>query len=73
MATRTFREKSNNKAESFFRLTFNAYIDVDNRERATEGDKKQRRPNSSQEKQKNYSSGNKMRNTSGHQGENDRQ
>ena len=30
MATRTFREKkyNNNKADSFFRLNFNVYIDV---------------------------------------------
>ena len=34
-------EKDNNKAESFFfRLTFNVYADVDNRERARARDKK---------------------------------
>ena len=45
MASRTFKKKNNNKAESFFRLTFNAYIDVDNRERAREGDKKTKETN----------------------------
>ena len=41
MATRTFREEknSNNKAGSFFRLDFNVYTDVDNRERARARDK----------------------------------
>ena len=28
MATHTFRNKSNNKAESFFSLNFNVYTDV---------------------------------------------
>ena len=44
MATRTFREEktSNNKADSFFRLDFNVYTDVDNRERARAKDKKTR-------------------------------
>ena len=49
IATRTFRDKKNNnnnnsKADSFFRLTFNVYIHVDNKERAGARDKKQRRP-----------------------------
>ena len=40
-ATRTFREEenSNNKADFFFRLDFNVYTDVDNRERARVSDK----------------------------------
>ena len=43
MATRTFREKKQSKAESFFfRLNFNVYNDVDNRERARTRDKKNR-------------------------------
>ena len=44
--TRTFRgEKNhNNKAESFFRLNINVYINVDNRERTKARDEKQRRP-----------------------------
>ena len=35
MAARTYREKNNNnnKAESFFSLDFNVYINVDNREK----------------------------------------
>ena len=35
IATRNFRDKKNhnNNADSFFRLNFNVYIDVDNRER----------------------------------------
>ena len=42
LATRTFREEktSNNKAGSFFRLDFNVYTDVDNRERARAKDEK---------------------------------
>ena len=43
MATRTFREKNNNKVESFFRRDFNVFIDVDNRERGRARDNKQRR------------------------------
>ena len=43
MATRTFREKNNNKVESFFRQDFNVFIDVDNRERGRARDNKQRR------------------------------
>ena len=36
IATRTFRKKKNskNKADSFFRLNFNVFIGVDNKERA---------------------------------------
>ena len=45
IATRTFTDKKNNtKADSFFRLNFNVYIDVDNRERARARDKEQKRP-----------------------------
>ena len=37
MAARTYGEKktATTKAESFFRLNFNVYINVDNREKAT--------------------------------------
>ena len=35
-----------NKADSFFRLNFNVYIDVDDREKARLRDTKQRRPSS---------------------------
>ena len=40
-AIRTFREKkkNKNKAESFFRLNFNVYINLGNRERANKGNK----------------------------------
>ena len=56
MATRTFREKkyNNNKADSFFRLNFNVYINVDKRERARARDKKQRRSISLEEKRENF-------------------
>ena len=56
MATRTFRQKkyNNNKADYFFRLNFNVYINVDKRERATARDKKQRRPISLEEKRDNF-------------------
>ena len=48
ITTHTFREKKkNNKADSFFQVHFNVYIDVYNRERARARDKKQRRPISS--------------------------
>ena len=48
ITTQTFREKKKtNKADSFFQVHFNVYIDVDNRERAKARDKKQRRPISS--------------------------
>ena len=38
---RTFREKkkNKNKAESFFQLNFNVYINLGNRERANKGNK----------------------------------
>ena len=47
MATLTFTEKkyNNNKDDSFFRLNFNAFLNVDNRERAGARDKKQRDQN----------------------------
>ena len=64
MATRrTFREKkyNNNKADSFFRLTFNVYIDVKwitkkelGRETKKNKTKKQRRPISLEEKRENF-------------------
>ena len=45
IASRTFRDKNNkSKADSFFPLNFNVYIDIDNREKARARDKKQRRP-----------------------------
>ena len=37
------------KADSFFRLNFNVYIDLDNRQRAIAKDKNQRRPISLEE------------------------
>ena len=83
MATRTFREKKNNKAESLFGLNFNVYINVEKRERAEARNKKQRRPILLRIKLTNfvgrktwkfYSRGDeKMRNASGHQDENERQ
>ena len=47
MATRTFTEKkyNNNKDDSFFRLNFNVFLNVDNRERPGARDKKQRDQN----------------------------
>ena len=50
IASRNFRDKIKNinNADSFFRLNFNVYIDVDNRERARDK-KKQRRPISLEE------------------------
>ena len=44
------REKNNYKAESFLRLDFNVYITVENRARARERNKEQRRPISLEEK-----------------------
>ena len=38
-ASRTFRDKKQQKANSFFRLNFDVYIDVDNRGRAKEREK----------------------------------
>ena len=56
MAIRTFTEKkyNNNKADSFLKINFNVYINVDNRERARAGDKKQRRPSLLEEKRENF-------------------
>ena len=55
IASRAFRDKNNNnKANSFFRLNFNVYIDVDNGERARARDKKQRRKISLKEKHENF-------------------
>ena len=55
IASRTFRDKNNNiKADSFFRLNYNVYIDLDNRERARARDKQQRRPISLAEKHENF-------------------
>ena len=71
MATRAFKEKknNNNKAESFFRPLLNVYINMEERERvgATETNFIWRKT------WKFYSGGEKMRNASGHQGENERQ
>ena len=53
--SRAFRDKNNNnKANSFFRLNFNVYVDVDNGERARVRDKKQRRKISLKEKHENF-------------------
>ena len=64
-----------NKADSFFRLNFNVYIDVDNREKARLRDKKQRRPSSLEVRKlwNFYTGSEKMRNASGHRGENSHQ
>ena len=41
IASRAFRDKNNNnKADSFFRLNFNVYIDVDNAEKELERETK---------------------------------
>ena len=75
-ATWTLRDKhyNNNNAGLLFRLNYSVYIDVDNRERAKARDKEQRRPISLEKKTcKFYSGGEKTRNASGHQGENERQ
>ena len=54
IASLTFKDKNNNnKADSLFRLNFNVYIDVGNRERAR-ARQKQRRPISLEEKHKNF-------------------
>ena len=42
-ATRTFRDKKQQQSHSFFRLNFNVYIDVDNRERARDREIKNKR------------------------------
>ena len=49
-----WREKNNNKAETFFRLTFYVYSYVDSRERARARDEKQRRRISLGEKHDNF-------------------
>ena len=54
MATRTFREKKNIKAESFFGLNFNVYINAEKRERAEARNKKQRTPILLEEKHENF-------------------
>ena len=60
ITSRPFRDKNNNNNyDSFFRLGFNVYINVDNRERARARDKHQRIPISLEEKQKNYRGGEK--------------
>ena len=60
ITSRPFRDKNNNnKYDSFFRLDFNVYVTVDNRERARARDKHQRIPISLEEKQKIYRGGEK--------------
>ena len=54
MAARNFREKKNNKNESFFPLNFIVYINLDNGERGRARNKYQRRPISLEEKHENY-------------------
>ena len=59
MATGTLRERqreknNNKKAESFVRLNFNVYINVDNQERAKARNAQQRRPISLEEKHQNF-------------------
>ena len=64
LASRPFKDKKagTTNASSFFRLNFNVYIDVDNRERDRARDKNRRRPISLEEKQKKiYSSGEKKK------------
>ena len=60
-ATGTLRERqieknnnNNKKAESFVRLNFNVYINVENRERAKARNTQQRRPISLEEKHQNF-------------------
>ena len=78
MATRTFREKkyNKNKADSFFQLNFNVYINVDNRERARVRDKKKTKEKIwLEEKREIFIAAVRkpVRNSSSHQGENERQ
>ena len=61
MATGTLRERqreknnnNNKKAESFVRLNFTVYINVDNQERAKARNTQQRRPISLEEKHQNF-------------------
>ena len=62
------------KADSFFRLNFNVYIDVDNKQRARAKDKNQRRPISLEEKHNTFIAAVRKRgNASCHQAENERQ
>ena len=44
MATRTFREKTQQQSRVFFEVIFYVYTHVDNRERAGARDEKRRRP-----------------------------
>ena len=48
------REKNNNKAESFFRPSLKIYVNLENRERARTGNKKQRILSSFEEKHQNF-------------------
>ena len=76
MATRILRKNKQQSQQSrFFRLNFNVYIDVDNREKARLRDKKQRRPSSLEVRKlwNFYTGSEKMRNASGHRGENSHQ
>ena len=62
------------KADSFCRLNFNVYIDVDNRQRDRAKDKNQRRPISLEEKHNTFiAAARKRGNASCHQAENERQ
>ena len=70
MATRTFRERKNNKqAESFFQQSLNVYINVEKRERARARDKKTPTETNfvGRKTWKFYSGGEKMRNSSIHE------
>ena len=84
MATGTLRERqrekktkqnnNNKKAESFVRLNFNVYINVENRERAKARNTQQRRPISLEEKHQNFTAAvRKWKCYSGHESENVRQ
>ena len=75
VASQCFRDKkTTTNADSFFRLNFNVYINVDNRERARARVKNQRRPISLEEKQKEFIAAVRKRgNISRQQGENERQ
>ena len=65
---------NNEKAESFVRLNFNVYINVDNRERAKARNTQQRRPISLEEKHQNFTAAvRKWKCYSGHESENVRQ
>ena len=79
MATLTFRKTKKQQRnrvplESFFRLNFNVYLDVDNRARARARDKQINEANFVGRKTwKFYWGSEKMRNASGQQGENEQQ